>query len=71
MRWKAAAARQPVDYLATSRSLIFGLLAVNRQHGQNSKIGVMYGLATTRDLLNLPQRVVELREDYSAWGDLR
>jgi hypothetical protein len=30
MRWKAAAARQPVDFLATSLSLSFGLLAVNR-----------------------------------------
>jgi hypothetical protein len=28
-------------------------------------------LPTTGDLLNVHQRVVELREDYSAWGDLR
>jgi hypothetical protein len=31
MRWKAATARQLVDFLDTSPSLIFGLLAVNHQ----------------------------------------
>jgi hypothetical protein len=33
MRWKAAAARQPVDFLAASPRLSFELLAVNRLLG--------------------------------------
>jgi hypothetical protein len=35
MRWKATAARQPMDFLATLSDLIFGLLAVNRLSGSN------------------------------------
>jgi hypothetical protein len=43
MRWKATPARQPIDFVATSSNQIFGLLAVNRQSGRNSKMRLRPG----------------------------